>query len=552
MDIYDKLEGVGAVGGIVGTAVSASFLFLVAVINSWFLYDALRHRRARKAREAMGLPPMEDEAKAIHGGGCLVRIVGPILKAVDRPWKLYPVGILFGFVSTLCWVERRGGSEGRERDLRLRLRAGPVEPECRLCLLRTRQGRIAYGRLRGGHERQSSYRRRPGLFIAAQPFTLSPKSGSALSSCGATSHLTLSSHQILCPLGVGIEEYADKQGFDTASSIALLALSAIASRDHNGNAISHGKIVVLPFLFTAGMSLVDSLDSILMLYAYAQPELKVSGRWRLLEKRPLLAEDGEVVEEEREVAEEDFVGEVQGGRGHEEVRREGERVETAEGVVIVGPERERMDSYDFEGAEPVLPVVGPSTLANVDGDAKDSKDVKPSDPVKHSPSPGVTSNPFETPAQSPLDSPMSLPLDPSDPDTKLPPNHDSTTTAKLTAERAERAELEPNAHVMSTKTATMSSLSISLTLLSIAVALSISLIEIMGLIGEQCTPCREAAEAEDGGGLAGSWWRAWARANDASGYVGAAIVGCFVAILVVYHGVRWGIRRHKRRQAIEV
>lgn len=100
MDIYDKLEGVGAVGGIVGTAVSASFLFLVAVINSWFLYDALRHRRARKQREAMGLPPVEDEAKAIHGGGCLVRIVGPILKAVDRPWKLYPVGILFGFVST--------------------------------------------------------------------------------------------------------------------------------------------------------------------------------------------------------------------------------------------------------------------------------------------------------------------------------------------------------------------------------------------------------------------------------------------------------------------
>lgn len=100
MDIYDKLEGVGAIGGIVGTSVSASFLFLVAVINSWFLYDALRHRRARKAREAMGLPPAEDETKAIHGGGCLVRIVGPILKAVDRPWKLYPVGILFGFVST--------------------------------------------------------------------------------------------------------------------------------------------------------------------------------------------------------------------------------------------------------------------------------------------------------------------------------------------------------------------------------------------------------------------------------------------------------------------
>jgi high-affinity nickel permease len=35
-------------------------------------------------------------------------------------------------------------------------------------------------------------------------------------------------------------------GFDTASSIALLAISAIAQRGPNGEGISHGKIVVLP------------------------------------------------------------------------------------------------------------------------------------------------------------------------------------------------------------------------------------------------------------------------------------------------------------------
>ena len=39
---------------------------------------------------------------------------------------------------------------------------------------------------------------------------------------------------------------------------------------------------------------------------------------------------------------------------------------------------------------------------------------------------------------------------------------------------------------------------------------SISLITIMGLIGEQCTPCQDAANAPDGGGLAGRWWRGWA------------------------------------------
>jgi len=61
------------------------------------------------------------------------------------------------------------------------------------------------------------------------------------------------------------------------------------------------------------------------------------------------------------------------------------------------------------------------------------------------------------------------------------------------------------------KTNAMSMLSIILTLMSILVAFSISLITIMGLIGERCAQCAAAANAEDGGGLAGSWWRAWAR-----------------------------------------
>lgn len=94
MDIYDRLGKVGDVGGIVGTSVSASFLFLVAVINSYFLVGAIRARKIAKERERLSLPP--DEDVGIQGGGCLVRIIGPVLRAVDKPWKLYPVGILFG------------------------------------------------------------------------------------------------------------------------------------------------------------------------------------------------------------------------------------------------------------------------------------------------------------------------------------------------------------------------------------------------------------------------------------------------------------------------
>ena len=74
------------------------------------------------------------------------------------------------------------------------------------------------------------------------------------------------------------------------------------------------------------------------------------------------------------------------------------------------------------------------------------------------------------------------------------------------------AEESPPASLSGTriKMDAMSTLSIVLTLMSILVAFSISLITILALVGERCSQCAAAANAEDGGGLAGSWWRAWA------------------------------------------
>ena len=43
--VYDKINGVGSVGGIVGAAVSGSFLFFIALANSIILYRILRDRR---------------------------------------------------------------------------------------------------------------------------------------------------------------------------------------------------------------------------------------------------------------------------------------------------------------------------------------------------------------------------------------------------------------------------------------------------------------------------------------------------------------------------
>jgi len=205
--------------------------------------------------------------------------------------------------------------------------------------------------------------------------------------------------------------------FDTASSIALIAVTALAHKGDNGVSIPSSNIIILPFLFTAGMTLVDSADSILVLYSYAG--LPSTPSWSLF-TRPDLPEES----------------------------------------------------------------VGNQTMDSTDADRKDDD----TSPLQTTP-------------------------------------HDSGVEVKTNA---------------------MSMLSIVLTIMSILVAFSISLITIMGLIGERCAQCTAAANAEDGGGLAGSWWRAWARANDDIGYIGAAIVGMFLVL-----GIGWLVSMWLRRRSRE-
>ncbi|KAF8919042.1 high-affinity nickel-transport protein-domain-containing protein [Mucidula mucida] len=311
-DVYDKMTGVGEVGGIVGAAVSGTFLFLVGTANSIILWRILKQRRKHGLQRAAGLDPAVEAADdPKHTHMLMMRIIGPVINFVDKPWKMYPVGICSALVS-----------------------------------------------------------------------------------------------------------------FDTASSIALLAISALAKRDSNGEPIPAHDIVILPFLFTSGMTMIDSLDSILMLYSYSGfPE----DSFVIFEKLVSLPED-----------------------------------ETACATVL------------------------PSTSVSA--------------------------------AEAEMEEPTKGPHD-----------------------------LQDKARALKVKLNMMSGLSIVLTLMSIFVAFSISLITIMGLIGENCGKCQEAVEAENGGGLSGSWWRAWARANDNSGYIGAAIVGSFIIIVAGWYGGRWVARKYHRR-----
>jgi high-affinity nickel-transport protein len=59
-------------------------------------------------------------------------------------------------------------------------------------------------------------------------------------------------------------------GFDTATEVGLLGISATVA----AKGMSIWSILVFPTLFTAGMALIDSTDSILMLGAYGWAFLK--------------------------------------------------------------------------------------------------------------------------------------------------------------------------------------------------------------------------------------------------------------------------------------
>lgn len=228
-------------------------------------------------------------------------------------------------------------------------------------------------------------------------------------------------------------------GFDTASSIALLALSALAQQNGGGNRIRPSQVLVLPLLFTSGMTLVDSLNSVMMLYSYSG---FAEHSWKIFERTiPANAVEDGVVSSGPDV---DMNG------------------------ILDQTQPERTIHLAQQQGTPANPIAGVFGGAEDDGNNVARKD-------------------------------------------------DRVTRAKR--------------H-------TMSNLSVLLTSMSILLAFSIALIEVMGLIGQECARCRQAASAADGGGLAGKWWRAWQRANDNSGYIGAAVAGAFLLVVIGWFGVR--------------
>jgi high-affinity nickel-transport protein len=77
---------------IIGTCVSGFFLFLIAAFNLVVLagiYKVFRGMRGGAYDEAA----LEEH---LNNRGLMNRFLGPLARRVDAPWKMYPVGFLFG------------------------------------------------------------------------------------------------------------------------------------------------------------------------------------------------------------------------------------------------------------------------------------------------------------------------------------------------------------------------------------------------------------------------------------------------------------------------
>jgi high-affinity nickel-transport protein len=90
--VSSKFDNFARVGAIVGTSVSASFLLLLGLMNVYILYKLIVQMKRIIASE----PGSEHDEFKIQGGGCLFPILQRLFKLVDRPWKMYPLGVLFG------------------------------------------------------------------------------------------------------------------------------------------------------------------------------------------------------------------------------------------------------------------------------------------------------------------------------------------------------------------------------------------------------------------------------------------------------------------------
>ena len=93
--ISDRFDSFGDVGGIIGSSVSSAFLIILGSMNAYILYKLTTALQAA-IRSPVGHENVDSSNLFPATGGCMSSLLQKLFRLIDAPWKMYPLGVLFG------------------------------------------------------------------------------------------------------------------------------------------------------------------------------------------------------------------------------------------------------------------------------------------------------------------------------------------------------------------------------------------------------------------------------------------------------------------------
>jgi high-affinity nickel-transport protein len=90
--VVDPNSGYGTLGGVIGTSLAATFLYLIAALNLVVLAGIVKVSRGMRR----GLFDEEELERQLQARGLMWRFFGRFMHSITRTWHMFPVGVIFG------------------------------------------------------------------------------------------------------------------------------------------------------------------------------------------------------------------------------------------------------------------------------------------------------------------------------------------------------------------------------------------------------------------------------------------------------------------------